>query len=347
MAAPAKRNDSPKTTTSMARMWIKKSLISTGALRLASRFTGAGVAIVMYHSVMNDPASAQTTLGGIIHSTEVFRGQMEVVARDFQAVSLDDVLFFLRGEKVLPPRAVVITFDDGYADNYAAANDILSPLGIPAVFYVTVDCIDRQRLPWPSLLRHAFLTSQNDKWNNANEAEWALSSTEERIRAFDRASQHCSKLSGIVQERFVESVQQQLGTDPPRPSQRLMMTWDEVRGLAGNGHTVGSHTMTHPNLAYLAEKDARTELLEAKRRLEQELTVPIVHFSYPCPALQPHWVDSTVSASKQIGYQTAVTTNGGLVRRHDDPLSLRRIRPTKTVEGLRWNLECAFLGRAV
>ncbi len=331
----------------MAKAWIKQSLIRTGALRFASRLTGPGAAIVMYHSVMDDPMSAQTTLGGIIHSTEIFRRQMEIVARHFHAVSLEDVLLFLNGEKPLPPRAVVITFDDGYADNYQAAKNVLHPLGIPGVFYVVVDCIDRQRLPWPSLLRYAFLSSQKNRWTEANGTAWILSSTAQRLAAFERASEYCCKLAGAPQDQFVETIQQELGTAPPRMTQRPMMTWDEARALVRDGHIVGSHTMTHPNMAYIAEADVRTELLNAKTRLEQELAAPTVHFSYPCPALQPHWAERTVQASREIGYKTAVTTDGGVVRRHHDPLSLRRIRPTKTVEGLRWNLECAFLGRAV
>ena len=317
------------------------------ASRVASRFVEPGLAIIMYHSVMDDPSSAETTLGGIVHSTNVFREQIDVVARHFQPITLNDVLSFLRGEKALPPRAVVVTFDDGYADNYQVASDILSRAGIPGVFYVTVDCIDRQRLPWPSLLRYAFLTSKRCCWTEPDGTVWKLASTAQRAQAFDRASEYCTKLSGASQDQFVESIGQQLETESPPCLQRLMMTWDEVRGLARYGHTVGSHTMTHPNMAYLSEKDARTELLESKRRLEEELATPIVHFAYPCPALQPHWVDHTVNSSRQIGYQTAVTVNGGIVRRQDDPLRLRRIRPSKTVEGLRWNLECAFLGRIV
>jgi hypothetical protein len=54
-----------------------------------------------------------------------------------------------------------------------------------------------------------------------------------------------------------------------------------------------------------------------------------------------------VRASREAGYQTAVTTNRGLVRRNADSLSLKRVRPTRTADGLRWNLECAFLGRKV
>lgn len=328
-------------------MWIKKTLIHTGAMRVASAFAAHGVAIIMYHSVMDDPCSARLTLGNIVHSTEVFRRQMEVIARHFHAVSLDDVLSFLRGERSLPRRAVVVTFDDGYADNYQIAKAVLAPMGMPAVFYVTVDCIERQRLPWPSLLRYAFLTSKKDRWRENDGKVWFLSSVEHRIQAFARASERCGSLSGETLEVFVESVRHQLCTEPPQPVQRPMMTWEELRELERNGQVVGSHTMTHPNMAHVAEVEMRSELWEAKAKLEKELRTPIVHFSYPCPALQPHWSERTVNATRDIGYKTAVTTNGGLVRSHDDPLSLRRIRPTKTVDGFRWNLECAFLGRPV
>jgi len=91
----------------------------------------------------------------------------------------------------------------------------------------------------------------------------------------------------------------------------------------------------------------RREFAESKRKLEEVLNSPVIHFSYPCPALSPHWTERTVEMSRQIAYQTAVTADGGLVRRRDNPLCLRRIRPTKEVSGLRWNLECAFVGRAM
>jgi peptidoglycan/xylan/chitin deacetylase (PgdA/CDA1 family) len=327
----------------MPKTWIKKSLVKTGALRFASRFAEPGVAILMYHSVMDDPEVAETTLGGIAHSKDVFRSQMEVIAKRYHAVNLDDVLLFLKGETNLPPGAVVVTFDDGYADNYQAAMEILSPMGIPGVFYVTVDCIDKQMLPWPSRLRHAILMSNKENWIDSDGATWTLSSPENRSCAFAHAAECCSKLTGILQARFVDSVYRQLETEPLKLNQRPMLTWDELRSLGCNGHTIGSHTMTHPNMAHIPENEMRTELVEAKCRIEQELGTPIPHFSYPCPALQPHWSDRTANASRQAGYATAVTTNGGVVRSNDNPLALRRIRPSKTADGLQWNLERAFL----
>ena len=297
----------------------------------------------MYHSVTDDPSIAETVLGGIAHSQEVFRRQMEVIARHYQAVSLDDVWGFVKGEKDLPSRAAVVTFDDGYADNYQAATEILDPMGIPGAFYVAVDCVDRQVLPWPALLRYAILTSTKPRWVDPDQASWSLSSEDERYRAFAHASDYCCKLTGNAQAGFVESVYAQLETIAPDCSNRFMMSWDELRFLSLKGHTVGSHTMSHPNAAQIPETELRRELFDSKSRLEQELGAPVSHFSYPCPALQPHWSEKTVIASQHAGYATAVTTDAGIVCRGDNPLTLHRVRPSKTVEGLRWNLERAFV----
>src|SRR5271163_11994 len=285
----------------MLTPWIKKALLKTQSLRLASRFRSPGVAVLMYHSVMDDPATAELVLGGIVHSTEIFRAQVEIVARDFHPVSIEDVYLFLRGKRTLPERAVAITFDDGYADNYQAATQILTPLGVPAAFYVTVDSIDNRRPPWPARLRYSFLTSKKESWSEA-EGEtvqgktsagkiWPLAAEPERNRAFEHASDLACQLSGENQDEYVVSIEKELDSTIVHSSTRFMMTWSELRTLAGTGHIVGSHTLTHPNLAHIPDDQMRTELRGAKHRLEQELSASVIHFSYPCPALQPHWTD--------------------------------------------------------
>ena len=125
------------------------------------------------------------------------------------------------------------------------------------------------------------------------------------------------------------------------------MTWEQARALMRQGHIVGSHTMTHPNLAHVKNGDLERELEQSKLRLEQQLSSRVIHFSYPCPILEPHWSALTVEVCRKVGYLTAVTANPGPVHEGDDPLSLRRMHPTTDVDGLRWNLECTFLGRAM
>jgi hypothetical protein len=152
-------------------------------------------------------------------------------------------------------------------------------------------------------------------------------------------------LAGAAQEALVANIAIELEVEGPPGSDLLMMDWDEVRRLAERGHTVGSHTLSHPNLAQLPVAEVRAELGGSRTYLEEQLKRPVKHFSYPCPALSPHWNEQTVQECQHTGYETAVVTDGGLARRNDNPLCLHRVRPSKTLEGLRWNLEWAFAGR--
>jgi peptidoglycan/xylan/chitin deacetylase (PgdA/CDA1 family) len=325
----------------------RKALLRSGLLRIAGRIRGGGAAILMYHSVMEDPRSQDEFLGRIAHSREVFRGQMELLARRYQPATLDQIKKFVRGEKEFPARSVVVTFDDGYRDNYEIAAPVLGAVGVPATFYVTVECLERRRLPWPARIRFVFRSTKKQSWDDGSGTTWPLAGAIEREQALLRSCDECCKLTGAAQDEYVAALESRLDTRVPVESGKLMMTADQMRALAGEGHIIGSHTMTHPNMAYVSASDALRELTQSKRRLEEQVNAVVSHFSYPCPARSPHWTEQTVIASRDAGYQTAVTTDRGLARRGDHPLRLKRVLPTKTVEGLQWNLECIFAGRPV
>ncbi|HYM75121.1 MAG TPA: polysaccharide deacetylase family protein [Candidatus Dormibacteraeota bacterium] len=325
----------------------KKTILASGALRLAATAQGPSAAILMYHSVMPDPTALADILGGIAHSEHEFRAQMELLSRDYHPASLADVVKNLRSTQPLQKRTVVVTFDDGYSDNHEVAMPILNRLGIPATFYVTVDCVENRTLPWPSRLRFAFRNTTLTAWVDSHARSWTLADLPSRERVFLATCDECCQLRGQPQEEFVQRIERELKTRVPGESGSLMMNYDQVRGLARHGHIVGSHTVTHPNMAYVKASEASAEFTESKQRLEKELNLPVVHFAYPCPALSPHWNERTVEQSRAAGYESGVTTISGLTRRGDNPLSLKRMRPTKTAEGLRWNLESAFAGRAV
>lgn len=325
----------------------KKAVLGSGLLRLAAGLQGRGAAILMYHSVLEDPSKQADSLGGIIHSQPVFRQQMELLAREFHPVSVNELAVLLRGEGKIPERCVVVTFDDGYRDNFENATPILDGFGIRGTFYVTVNCIERAQLPWPSRVRFALRTTRLNNWTDPAGTLWPLETEAGRERAFAKACEYCCRLAGDEQEQLVIAIENALEARIPPDSNRLMMSWDELRKLTDQGHVVGSHTLSHPNLAQILCADARAELDRSRSTLEKQLNRKVSHFSYPCPALSPHWNEQTVEECRRAGYETAVVTDGGIARKGDNPLCLPRVRPSKTVEGLRWNLESAFAGRAM
>src|ERR1700752_2754071 len=132
------------------REWAKNALLASRVLRLAAEVTTPSVAILMYHAVQPEPVQYIDSLGAIIHSESTFRHQMEMLAGKYHPISLHELTSKIRDGNTLSGRSVVVTFDDGYSDNYDVAMPILNQLGIPAAFYATVDCIENKRLPWPS-----------------------------------------------------------------------------------------------------------------------------------------------------------------------------------------------------
>lgn len=324
---------------------LKRGILASRVLRVAANFNGPSAAILMYHSVVPDPRRQEEFLGNLGHDEKTFRAQMELLSRDYHPIGLEDAISHLRTDRVLPRRSVVVTFDDGYADNYEFAMPVLNRLGIPATFYVTVKCVEQQELPWPCRLRYAFRKTKAETWTAMQGKKWELKDAAARERAFVAACEFCAKSGVPARNDFLTLVERELEACLPAESGSLMMTREQVQAIARHGHAIGSHTMTHPNLAYLDRDEAKWEFSESWRRLESMIDSPVKHFAYPCPALSPHWDENTLVQSREAGYESALTTDSGLLRRGADPLRLPRIRPTKTAEGLRWTLECAFAGR--
>jgi peptidoglycan/xylan/chitin deacetylase (PgdA/CDA1 family) len=330
------------------RRHIRNSLVSSGVLRIAGRLRPPAAAILMYHAVSDDAEDYARFIGyDITHNSREFAQQMELLARHYHPVTIDDVRQFVSGAKPLPPKAVAVTFDDGYADNFEVAMPVLNRAGAAASFYVAVEPADTARPPWPARLRHAFFTTRKPQWQDPSGKAWPLIDGPSRQQAFLVAVGGCACLAGTSQDDELRTIEQQLEAEAFAPPKNVMMTWEQVRKLAAAGHVVGSHTLTHPNVAHVAAGELDRELRESKRKLEQVLGRPVTHFSYPAPGLTPHWSEQTIAATRQLGYQTAVTSSTGPVRRGDSPFCLHRVPAPRDFGEFRWYLDCTFLGRAM
>ncbi|MGH9327218.1 MAG: polysaccharide deacetylase family protein [Terriglobia bacterium] len=321
--------------------------MASRATSLLARFRPPAALILAYHSVQEYPEAFRDTIGlSNIHSTHLFAQHLELVARKFNPVALADLLRGLHDHQRVPSRAVAITFDDGYADNYGVAVPLLERFGIPATFYVTAGAIDpNDAALWFIRLRHAFATTQKPEWLDGKRGRaYSLADTEKRHRAFLEACEHCARVVPPAQEDIATSIERELEVEPV-PRNDLMMTWDQVRKLHRKGYTVGSHTLSHPNMAHIGEKEARREFEESKRKLEEELGAEVRHFSYPHPVLNPNWTQGTLALCRDAGFKSAVLTANGPVRTGADPYALPRVYTPQNEFDFLWHLERTLLQR--
>jgi peptidoglycan/xylan/chitin deacetylase (PgdA/CDA1 family) len=328
------------------KLWLKKTLLRSSILRTVGRFVPSTAVVLMYHSIAADEHATENILG-VSRGRASFEHHMEMLARRYSPVSIEDVAQFAKSGRRLPPRAVAVTFDDGFADNYEIALPILSRYGIPATFYIMVDAVANGILPWYCRIRFAFSTTAKTQWiNPETNQKYTFNTSLERKAAMTAAWECAAKMTGRVQKGFVAQIEKSLETEPVSAPHGFMLTWEQVRALRKAGHTIGAHTLSHPNLAQVSESEARSEIVGSQKTLQKEMGEPVEHFSYPHPALNPQWSNLTLDITREAGFKSAVLTTRGPVRAGDDPLALKRIGTPADLDQFTWNLDCTFLSRS-
>ena len=323
---------------------MKNAAVDGRVLRAAAWFAKARAVVLMYHSVVEDPAETANTIR-ISQSRASFEMQMSVLARRFHPVSMEQITEFAAAGGRLPRWPVAVTFDDGFADNYDVALPILGRYRIPATFYIMADAVETGTPPWYCRLNFAFGSTSEREWRHLeNGRSFELGSADGKKAALSLAWDLGAARSGAAQEQLVRQIEESLQVAPLDARSGLMMNWEQVRALKKAGHIIGGHTLSHPNLAHVTEEEARSEIRGCKERIEEKLGEAIEHFSYPHPALNPQWTPQTLAITREAGFRSAVLTTPGAVLPGDQPLSLKRIPAVKDFDLWKWRMELAFLG---
>jgi O-antigen/teichoic acid export membrane protein/peptidoglycan/xylan/chitin deacetylase (PgdA/CDA1 family) len=213
---------------------------------------GNQVLVLRYHSVF-EPGTERDQLISptLLTAPAEFDRQMAHVAAHYNPLDVGRILTCLQESSPLPRKGVVVTFDDGYADNYEVAAPILLKHGIPAAFFIITNVIGDSYPPWHCTVRYAFERTAHDVWLLDDGTALPLTTERDRLWARRRAATLFEGLAAEERAAQVSALCAQLGVEPPR-APALMMTWSQARELALMGFTIGAHSATHPNLARIS-----------------------------------------------------------------------------------------------
>ena len=256
---------------------------------------------------------------------EVFRWQMELLASHACPLGLSEAAVRLR-DGTLPPRAVAVTFDDGYADNAEIAAPILREVGVPATFFVSTGFLDGGRM-WNDTVIESVRIAKGpaiDLRVMGLGARESVGGWTERRDVARRALAAIKHRPQIERQRLADAVAEQVDAALP---DALMMTGDQVRGLAEAGFEIGAHTVSHPILRVLDEPQARTEVEESRRFLEKLTGRRVGLFAYPNGRRGEDYGERDVEIVRDAGFQAAVSTNRGAAHAASDLFQLPRFTP--------------------
>ena len=275
------------------------------SLRRRRTRRGKGPVVLLYHRIARTSSDPQL----LCVSPEHFAEHVGLIAERYEPVRLAELVAALRGAE-LPPRAVAITFDDGYADNLGAAKPVLQRKRVPATVFVASGWMGGDRMFWwdeleTLLLRPGRLPPVLEleigtellRWQLGDDAVYPPEAAAARFgwtvlddhdpsprqRIYRELSARLRRLDENARERVLDSLRSvgerngETDGDLPRP-----LTLEELGCLAtGDLVDIGAHTVTHPTLSTLAPDGQREEIAGSREQLESALGRPIASFAYP------------------------------------------------------------------
>jgi len=287
--------------------------------------------ILTFHRVL--PRGVNYFIPPMSMARDTFSSLMQVLASRYQVVSLEDAAVSIRRGD-LQGKAVCLTFDDGYVDNFEYAAKILLQLGLPATFFVPVHHIETQEIYWWDYLDYILRNSKNDfckwvrkkDWSNVVDCENGTRESRPGILAREMV-QKLNSITQLERDEFLSSIGQEFG---PYQGSRLLMNQDELNNLVDSGFEIGSHTISHTPLTDLDLDQARDEIFSSRERLHKMLSKEVNTFCYPRGA----WSYELAGMVEQAGYSCAVTTAFGSNMSAEDLFFLKR-RNMADYQGIR------------
>lgn len=312
----------------MPSIWPIKPLLSA----LAPAGTRARLSILIFHRVVPQP----DPLFDDLPDASRFDSTMRWVKQWFNVLPLEEAVERLARDS-LPARPLVITFDDGYADNEEVALPILQRLDLPATFFIATGFLDGGGLMWNDEMIEAIRDCRHERIDLtcAGLGEQRLDGSQQRRALIDALIASTMHLQPAARADRVAAVVAAAGGPARR---ELMMSSEQVRRLHAAGMTIGGHTVSHPILTRLEAAAARREIADGKARLEQIVGERIGVFAYPSGRPSRDYAAEHVAMVRSCGFRTAVSTAWGVARSDADRWQLPRFTPwdrARTRYGLR------------
>jgi peptidoglycan/xylan/chitin deacetylase (PgdA/CDA1 family) len=277
----------------------------------------AGTLVLLYHRVVDidrDPYRLAVRPAHFAEHCRILKKRCDVIRlRDLNRTS----------------RQVVITFDDGYADNAHQARSILSTAGLPATFFVTIGRLEQSKEVWWDRLEQILLACKSDAVSIEIELGgrplWAdLRAARARERAHEALYWRLLPLPPSIIEAALDAIENRLGVSSTYRESNRWMSLEELRDLAScEGMDIGAHTLTHPFLSTLAAEEQWREIDGSRRRLERLLGIPVTLFSYPYGG-HDAFDEGTARMVRDAGYTAACTVIGGLLGAETDLFRIPR-----------------------
>lgn len=281
-----------------------------GRIRARAPRSRSDLRVLVYHRI-EDPAAPQPSLApDLVSATPAaFAWQMRHLARFYHPVGAAELRSALEGRHTLPPRAVLVTFDDGYRDFMQIAWPILRQYQVPAILFVCSAVPDApDHLFWWDALWQWLARTAQPTVRLSDRVVLPLRRRRERVVASRAIAESVKRVSPAARAASLERLAAQLGVRAEPAG--AMLSWRELRHLAANGVTIAAHGRTHELLDQLPRAALSREVVGCRDDIARAMGECPPLFAYPNGTFSPVAIDVLRAA----GFLAGFTTTHGLNR---------------------------------
>jgi peptidoglycan/xylan/chitin deacetylase (PgdA/CDA1 family) len=304
---------------------------------LRRKLTKSQIAILMYHRV--SPAGDNWSINCI--SPESFERHLVYFSRNYNILSLEELVHNIKNEHSLPRKGVVITFDDGYRDNYVYAYPILKKYNVPATIFLTTGHIGTGNLFWWDKINYAIYHTTADQINLPELGKYRTDSRAARAHAMSSVVKKLKKFPDDRKQLLIGNLLDISGVQISSSlGKELILSWDEIRKMGKGGIVFGSHSVTHAILSNMLPDEAKKQIRQSKEDIEENTGQEVFAFSYPNGDFNAQLVELV----RESGFTCAVSVNPGkLISAKDDVFKLSRLGVIEDLTSFN-AMSCGFWG---
>jgi peptidoglycan/xylan/chitin deacetylase (PgdA/CDA1 family) len=297
---------------SLVTRLISQVLVSSGYAAKCRRERTEGrdpaVTILAYHRIGTAQADNNELDSKIISASPAgFDWQMDYLNHYFTVLSFEKFIEDSQNGKPIPPNAAIITFDDGYLDNYEFAYPVLKRYNFPATIFLISGLIGTSKVMWWDEVARLIYKTNNISFTLQGIGTIKLETPRDRLIAREKARSYLKSLSGEQLPVEVDKLRRQLANSSSSDDQkRVFLNWEEVKEMEKNRISFGAHTRSHPILTRISNAQARLEICESKSTIEQALGKPVTSFAYP-NGRPGDFNEQTQAILSNLGFKAAVT----------------------------------------
>ena len=234
---------------------------------------------VLFHHVSDRPSPFTDGLG-IRCTPRAFEKSIRFLARHYTPISLDALLSTPDWSE-LPPRSVLVTFDDAYASVAEVAAEICATYKVPAAFFVNAAFVDSRDLALDNLV--CYVTNRAG-FNEVRRAVSDITRAAPSVTSASRISREVLPVLGLEQRRRLRKrLAVTAGIDPVQLAgeARLYVSAAQLSAIQAMGFEIGNHTWSHVYCRHLTGGDLETEIAGNQRALESIVGRSVRGFSLP------------------------------------------------------------------